>query len=442
MLQVLIVDDEPNLRKTLSYCLDALGHKSCAVATAEDALTQARRQSFDLALVDLRLGADDGSQLIQALSAQSPQTKVVVITAHASVRGAVDLIRTGAIDIVEKPFSPDQIKLLTQRVARIRELENEVAVLAHSRGREGEALLASANPAMQRMLEVARRAAASDATLLIRGESGTGKSALARAIHHWSSRAKRPMAVVACPAVPSELLESELFGHVKGAFTGAVKDQPGKLSTCEGGTLLLDEIGDLPIALQAKLLRFIQDKEYERLGDPTPRRADVRILAATNVDLAKSAAAGRFREDLYYRLDVISLTVPPLRERREDIPALAELFLTHFRAQNRRHVLAFAPETAARLCEHDWPGNVRELRNAIERAVILGAGETLGLADLPDQLAARPPQTELGDLVSLTRIEELHIRGVLARTATMQEAAQVLGIDQATLWRKRKAMGL
>jgi NtrC-family two-component system response regulator AlgB len=295
---------------------------------------------------------------------------------------------------------------------------------------------------MQRVIETVRKAAASEAIVLLQGESGTGKSVFARAIHHWSPRSAKPMAVVSCPAVPADLLESELFGHVKGAFTGAVRDNPGRIAACEGGTLFLDETGDMALPVQAKLLRFIQDKEFERLGDSIPRKADVRIIAATNADLEKRVADGRFREDLFYRLNVISVTIPPLRERREDIMALATDFLAYFCKANRKKSFGFTDEAADSLLMHVWPGNVRELRNTVERAVILGNDEKIGVNDLPGNITPTITTPAIGDKVALAAIEELHIRKVLASTSSLQEAADVLGIDQATLWRRRKTYGI
>lgn len=442
-MNILVVDDETNIRKTLAYCLAAEGHTVVAVSNAADATHEATMRSFDMAFVDLRLGGEDGMDLIPALLAASPWTKITIITAHASIESAVEAIRRGAADYLVKPFNPDQVKLLTRRIARIRQLENEITALKSDAKRFApEAALQSRNAGMQRVLETARKAANSEAIVLLRGQSGTGKSALARAIHQWSPRAPRPMAVVACPALPPDLLESELFGHVRGAFTGAVRDNPGRIASCEGGTLFLDEIGDMPPTLQAKLLRFIQDKEYERLGEATPRRADVRILAATNVDLDQRVAEGRFREDLFYRLNVISLTLPALRERPEDIMPLAMDFLAHFCRSNHKRIIGFTDEATEALQGYPWPGNVRELRNTIERAVILGSGERIGKGDLPENVAPSAASPAIGDPVPLAVIEELHIRRVIAKTASLQEAAAVLGMDQATLWRRRKAYGI
>jgi len=442
-LNILVVDDEVNIRKTLSYCLAAEGHTVIAVSNPADAAYEARMRFFDMAFVDLKLGGEDGMDLIPILLADSPWIKIAIITAHASIESAVEAIRCGATDYIEKPFTPDQVKLLTRRIARIRELENEITSLKEDMQRFApEARLQSRNPGMQRVMETAKKAAASEAIVLLRGESGTGKSALARAIHCWSARAAKPMAVVACPAIPPDLLESELFGHARGAFTGAVRDNSGRIASCEGGTLFLDEIGDMAPSIQAKLLRFIQDKEYERLGESTPRRANVRIIAATNADLDRRVAAGLFREDLFYRLNVISITLPPLRERHEDIMPLAEEFLAQFCCANHKSIIGFTDDAAEAVTGYSWPGNVRELRNTVERAVILGSGREIGKGDLPDNIAPVAGAPALGDPVPLSVIEELHIRRVIANTSSLQEAADVLGMDQATLWRRRKSYGI
>lgn len=443
LMNILIVDDDSTIRKTLSYCLGTEGYTVIAVSNPTDALDEAKRRSFDLAFVDLRLGEQDGMDLISLLGSASSWTKVVVITAYASIETAVEAMRRGATDYIAKPFTPDQVRMLAKRIGRLRELEIRVAVLQEDVQRLGpEAQLQSRNSGMQRVIELAKKAASSEATVLLRGESGTGKSVLARAIHRWSSRAAKPMSVVACPAVPAELLESELFGHAKGAFTGAVRDHPGRIAACEGGTLFLDEIGDIAPSVQAKLLHFIQEKEYERLGETKPRQADVRVIAATNADIEKRVAKGLFREDLFYRLNVISLTLPPLRERPEDIMPLAEDFLRHFCRSNHKSILVFSGEAMERLRRYLWPGNLRELRNTVERAVILGSGEKISEKDLPENIAPVTGTPSIGDRVPLSTIEELHIRKVLASTSSLQEAADVLGIDQATLWRRRKIYGI
>jgi len=442
-LAILVVDDEPNIRKTLTISLEAEGHPVVAVSNARDALSEANRRFFDLALVDLRLGTESGMSLLPALLAACPWVKIVVITAYASIDTAVEAMRRGAFDYLPKPFTYDQVAALTRKVAEVRALEQKVASLQEALNQVApEADLASCNPAMQRTLEMAHKVADSAATILIRGESGTGKTVLARAIHSWSRRAGNTFGMVSCPSLSPELLESELFGHVKGAFTGALRDHPGRIAACEGGTLFLDEIGDLPLRLQPKLLRVLEDKEYERVGDLVTRKADVRIIAATSLDLEEAVKERRFREDLVYRLNVVEIVVPPLRERREDILPLAERLLAFFARQNHRRLQGFSAEARGRLQDYGWPGNVRELRNTMERAVLLGSGERLGMEHLPLHLTPAKPEPQVGDLVSLEEIEERHIRRVLAATRSFDEAAQVLALDPATLWRRRKKYGI
>jgi two-component system, NtrC family, response regulator AlgB len=443
-LNILIVDDETNIRKTLTYCLEAEGHRIVSVSNSSDAVYEARRRPFDMAFLDLKLGKEDGMDLIPVLLTDSLWLKIVIITAFASIESVVEAMKRGAADYIVKPFTTDQVKMITRRVGRMRQLENQVASLKENMkllGNEDDAFQ-SKNIVMQRFIETAKKVAPTEAIILLRGESGTGKSVFARAIHNWSNRASKPMAVVACPAVPHDLLESEIFGHVRGAFTGAVKENPGRIASCEGGTLFLDEIGEMPFSIQAKLLRFIQDKEYERLGDATPRKADVRIIAATNSDLEKHVAEGIFREDLFYRLNVINLTVPSLRERPEDIIPFANSFLAHFCRVNHKTIQGFTDAAIETMTGYKWPGNVRELRNTVERAVILGSGKEIGGSDLPENIAPAPTSPALGDMVPLSTIEELHIRRIMAKTSSLQEAAEILGIDQATLWRRRKTYGI
>ncbi len=479
-LDILIVDDEPNIRRTLSLQLTGRGHRVRTAASSEEAKREAAEHRFDLALVDLRLGTTSGLDLLAWLRAEDPALKMVVITAYASVETAVEAMKRGASDYLSKPFGAVELDMALEKIAELARLERKVQALegnlALARETPSGSELESRSPAMQAVLRLARQAAQSDVRVLLRGESGTGKGVVARAIHDWSPRRDKSFVVVPCPVLPAELLESELFGHARGAFTGALTSSPGRVALAEGGTLLLDEIGDLPPVLQPKLLRFIQDREYERVGDPAPRQADVRILAATNRDLEQSVRDGTFREDLLYRLDVLTLEIPPLRERREDIPALAAAILAHFGRQYGKAGLAMTPSADRLLLDYPWPGNVRELRNAVERATMLAEGGTVGPELLLPKAGAlalpspsMPPTSPdanpgaaaggspgfpapgqgdspragapaLGDLVPLADVEQEHIRRVLARTASLREAAGVLGIDPATLWRRRKRL--
>ncbi len=446
-MRVLIVDDEPNIRRTLRMALEADGHTVVEASTKTEGLARLAKSSSDVALIDLRLGADSGLELIEPFLIQSPRLAIVVITAHASIDTAVEAIRRGALDYLPKPFTPAQVRTSLERVARFRRLTNRVDDLADRvRAEVPEADLNSPDPKMGRVLEMARRVAPSDAAILVRGPSGTGKGVLARALHAWSNRADGPFVTVSCPSLSSELLESDLFGHVKGAFTGAIRDAPGKVSAAEGGTLFLDEIGDMPASLQPKLLRFLQERKYERVGETTTRSADVRLIAATNRDLESAVASGAFREDLLYRLNVVELILPGLRERT-DLDAITDHYLSFFARQTGRKLIGFTPEAREALRRHSWPGNLRELRNAIERAAILSAGLEIGLADLPDRIAVAPEanlsgKIEAGGSITLERLEMEHVRRVLASASSLEAAARVLGIDPSTLYRKRKQYGL
>lgn len=440
-LDILVVDDEPRIRKMLHRCLEKDNHAVTTASTAQEALQAVRRNHFDMAFLDLRLGTASGLDLIPDLLEQNPRLKIIIVTAYASIESTVEAMQRGAVDYLPKPFSPEQVRLAVRKVRERITLEAQVTTLQSSLSQaRPEAQLESQSPVMQRMLATARQVAESDATILLRGESGTGKGVLARAIHAWSAREKQSFVVVHSPSLPGELFESELFGHAKGAFTGATETNPGRIMQAEGGTLFLDEVGDLPPALQPKLLRFIQDHEFERVGDPTTRHADVRILAATNQDLEAAVAEGRFREDLFYRLNVIELEIPPLRKRPEDIVPLARQFLAFFAGKYNRTIEGFTTEAEEALRRQSWPGNVRELQNAIERAVILGRNKRLDVEHLPldNSRLEAPAPPQVGEMVTLEALEEAHIRRVIAATETLDEAAETLGIDPATLWRRRK----
>jgi NtrC-family two-component system response regulator AlgB len=439
-LHVLVVDDEKNIRTTLTVCLEEAGCAVSAVGTGSAAREAVERAAFDLAFLDLRLGTDSGLDLLPALLAARPGLDVVVITAYATFDTAVEAMRRGAVDYLPKPFTPAQIRHVVEQVERRRAMKRRVAELESTLAGEVPELDPSTDsPRMRATLDVIERAAAAGAPVLLRGPSGTGKSVLARALHLRSPRRDRPFVTVNCPTLAGDLLASELFGHARGAFTGAVRDQPGRVEAAEGGTLFLDEIGEISPGLQAKLLRFLQDKEFERVGENRTRRADVRVVAATNRDLEKDVADGRFREDLLFRLNVIEVAVPALRERPEDILRMARGFLAFFARAAGRRPLELSPEAESALLAHDWPGNVRELRNAMERAAILWPAQVLTPEGLPERIAARAAHRPLlGGDVTLDDIEREHILQVIGRAPTLEDAARILGIDASTLWRKRK----
>jgi NtrC-family two-component system response regulator AlgB len=444
-VDLLLIDDEASLRRTVRTALESMGHQVAEASTGEQALARLKQQRFDLAFLDLRLGREHGLDLLPALLRESPTLGVVVMTAFASVDSAVEAMRRGAFDYLPKPFTPDQVRLVLQRWTQVQQLRSQVDDLREQMRRlSPETDLQTQEPAMQQALDLAFAVASSDATVLLRGESGTGKGVLARLLHERSNRAGHPFVTVHCPSLSAELLESELFGHVRGAFTGAVQSTEGKVAAAAGGTLFLDEIGDLPLALQPKLLRLLQDRVYERVGEARTRSADIRLIAATNQDLAAAVAEGRFREDLFYRLNVIEIDLPPLRRRPRDILPLAENLLAFFARQAGKPVTGFSAAAREAIARHPWPGNVRELRNAIERAVILCRGSEIELSQLPGPLTQPGAlvRIEVGAPVTLEALEEEHIRRILASGISLEEAAVVLGIDPSTLYRKRKRYGL
>jgi NtrC-family two-component system response regulator AlgB len=439
-LSVLVIDDQKNIRTTLSLCLEGVGCQATAVPSADAAIAALGRQAFDLAFLDLRLGEVDGLDVLPRLLAERPGLTIVVITAYATIDTAVEAMKRGASDYLPKPFAPMQIRHLVEQVARCRAMVRRVADLEQQlREAIPEADLETQSPKMRAVLDLVARAAASAAPVLLRGENGTGKGVIARCLHAQSPRRAQPFVVVNCPTLSEELLASELFGHARGAFTGAIRDQPGRVEAAEGGTLFLDEIGEISPVLQAKLLRFLQEKQFERIGEQRTRHADVRIVAATNRDLEADVEAGRFREDLLHRLNVLELSLPPLRERPEDIVRLAHRFVAFAARAARRPTPALSPATEEALLSYPWPGNVRELCNAIERAVILWPTQVIEPAALPERIAARATATpRLGGDCSLEAIEREHILRVIARVPTLEEAARILGIESSTLWRKRR----
>ena len=446
MAHLLVVDDEPGARSTLALLLRKRGHH---VAEADGVVAATQRLSeevFDIVVTDLRMPDGDGLQVLQAAKAYAPDTEVILLTAYAEWKSAKEAIRLGALDYFEKGQEPDELyhridKALAARALR-RENENLRAQLRERYGREG---VIAQSRSMQTVLALVERVAPTDATVLIQGESGTGKEVIAKAVHHASTRAARAFVAVNCGAVPEALLESELFGYMRGAFTGAGANKPGLFEEADGGTLFLDEIAEMPAALQVKLLRTLQSGEVRRLGATQPMTIDVRVIAATNGDLATLISQGSFREDLFYRLNVIQVLLPPLRERREDIPALAEHFLARSGGKLGRE-LRLSPPALERLLRYPWPGNVRELENAMERAAILARTDAIAPDDLPPHVAVGlqlGPSPALPRQVSLADAERAHILQTLERFGRNHSgAAEALGIGRTTLWRKLKEYGI
>lgn len=447
-MDILIVDDEKIIRDAAIQIVERSGHYAESVANREIAIESLKNTPYDLVLLDLNLGGENGLEVLKEIQKIQPNTAVVIITAGGTIGTAVEAMRQGALDFVEKPFTSAQFNMALARVLKHRKLVGRVVELETQVAGQTPALIFDTESgAMRESLDVLFLAANTPATILILGESGTGKSVIAKAVHERSSRMAKPFITVSCPSLSKELLESELFGHMRGSFTGAMKDHWGKVKAAEGGTLFIDEIGELPLEIQPKLLRLLQDREYERVGENITRQADLRIIAATNRDLSAAVAAGTFREDLFYRLNVITVEMPALRKRPEDLMNFAESNLLFFAKQCGRVVRAFSAEARRYLLDYPWPGNLRELRNAIERAVILTKGLEIDLCDLPASLtksvtASKIDSPLVGSLVSLDELERAHILSVLSRTKSLHEASEVLGIDQATLYRKRKKIGL
>ena len=430
----LVVDDDPGIRQSLRLCLETSFDRVLGVGSPAAALEAAQRAEFDVVLLDLWLGASSGLAILPELVRRAP---VIVITAHASFESAVEAMKLGAVDYLPKPFSPDQVRTAVRRALNARTEERPSVEPA-----DADAFMESRSATFRLFLETTERAAAADCVMLLRGESGTGKNVLAKWIHDRSPRRDGPFVAVNCPALAGDLMASALFGHRKGAFTGAIADLAGKVHEANGGTLFLDEIGDLGLDAQARLLRFLHDRTFERIGDPREERADVRIVAATNRHLEAQVKAGTFRDDLLYRLDVITLAIPPLRERREDISLLADHFLRLAAARHSKGSATFASAAAAAIAAHDWPGNLRELRHAVERAVILAPSHVIEPRDLGIPCVAERVVPVLGADIALDEIEREHIARVLARSASFEAAARSLGIDSTTLQRKRRRYGM
>ncbi|MDZ4286679.1 MAG: sigma-54 dependent transcriptional regulator [Prosthecobacter sp.] len=461
-MDFLVIDDEKSIRDATCMLIDDEGHYAEPVVDSAGAMNRLKEDKYDAILLDLNLGHESGLDILDALAKQHPNVPVVMFTAQGTVKTAVEAVRRGALDFLEKPFTREQFRAVVARLNRFRQmsqrietLEKEVTEVRRQGG--PEARFDFETPMMKEVMNVLLKAAKTPAAILILGESGTGKSMVARAIHDNSNVRDKAFVTVSCPSLSKELLQSDLFGHAKGAFTGAIKDHWGKIKQAEGGTLFLDEIGELPMEIQPQLLRLLQEREYERLGENVTRHANVRIIAATNRNLKEGVKNRTFREDLYFRLNVITVEMPPLRARPDDLLRFAHYYAEHFAAQIGHKFKSLAEDTRERILAHPWPGNLRELRNAIERAVILSSGDVLHASDLPPDIhpvetasggslesssADSPGVTTLLDTPGLTlqQLEEAYIKRTLDQAGSLAEAASQLGIDQATLYRKRKKM--
>lgn len=439
--RILLVEDEERLRRVLELDLVSAGYQVDKAGSAEAALPLAER--VDLVLTDLKLPGLSGLELLERLRAQNAHAPVVLMTAFGTVETAVEAMKAGAADFLLKPFGLDHLHTVLKKALEVQSLRDENRKLREELGQRYHFdNVVGASPAMREIFATIERVAPTRATVLLCGESGTGKDLIARAIHHHSPRRDRPFVKINCSALPENLMESELFGYERGAFTGAVAAKPGKFEQADTGTVMLDEIGDVPPAVQVKLLRVLQERELERLGSNRTRQIDVRVVAATNADLRAALEQGRFREDLYYRLNVLPINVPPLRERREDIPRLAAHFIRTLGGEQ----LEISPDALRKLCEHHWPGNVRELQNVIERSLVLRSGVRLEAADIRlDTPRSRAPGDTmfLPEGMTLDQYEQAILREALRRAAgNKSQAARLLGLTRNALRYRLTQMGI
>ena len=444
-ITILIVDDDPGHRGMLTTLLADWGFRVEAAADGETAVARCREQAFDLILMDVRMAGISGIEALREIKAYNPAIPILIMTAYSDVETAVEAIKAGAYDYLTKPLDFEDLRLTMERALDHAALRDENRTLRQTLAASFDTGgIIGQSPPMRRLMEMLATIAPSEATVMVTGESGTGKELIARAIHANSPRRKGPYIAVNCAALTETLLESELFGHEKGAFTGAEKRREGRFLAADKGTIFLDEIGEMPLSMQVKLLRAIQEREIQRVGGDQTLRVDVRIVAATNRDLLAEVEAGRFRQDLYYRLNVVALALPPLRDRGEDIPLLASYFLRKFAEKNGKHIKGFTPEAMDRMLKHSWPGNVRELENAVERAVVLALGEYIGERELPPALSGGPDEPRPGGFANLT-LEELERVAILdaleAAGGNKSEAARRLGITRKIMHAKLAKYG-
>jgi DNA-binding NtrC family response regulator len=451
---ILVVDDEQNMQAVMRLILEGAGHEVLLADSGEDALTHVQNPNLDVVLSDLKMPGMGGEQFILRFRQERPDVPVIVVTAHGTIRSAVKSVQDGAADYLAKPFEPEELEIAVHNAIKLRDIlrENQQLKETVSQSQAAKRMI-GVSPAAKKLLEEIERVAPYKTGVLIVGESGTGKELVARTIHELSPRHDHPWVAINCSAIPRDLMESELFGYVKGAFTGATQNRLGRLEQAQGGTLFLDEIGDLDASLQAKLLRVLQEREFSPVGSDQVRSVDVRFLAATNRDLKAFVREGKFREDLFYRLDVYNIVVPPLRERREDIPLLAQTFLRQLAAETDREITDFTPTALDVLTRYAWPGNIRELRNAVERSVLSCRGKLIDTPDLPDTIRAGAGAAEraltLDQLGTqnfddwLAEVERNAIQQALAQCHGVQaQAARRLGITERSLWHRIKKLGI
>jgi DNA-binding NtrC family response regulator len=434
--KALVVDDEKNILNTIGICLESIGIEAVLCLKPQEVLQLLQQNRFDIAFVDLKMSPMDGIEILSEIKQYSPDTTVVIMTAHGSIDTAVVAIKKGAYDYLQKPFDFEELKLFTRKVLEHHQLVHEMAELREELASiQGSGDIVTRNRAMIELLDFAARVAESSISILIEGESGTGKELLAHYVHRKSDRAEKPFVKVNCAAIPEQLLESELFGHVRGAFTGALKDRQGRFEMADGGTIFLDEIGELPSSIQSKLLRVLQTKDFERIGENVTRKVDVRVISATNRNLDEAMKEGSFREDLFYRLNGVRIKLPPLRERPEDIPFLIHHFLKKYSKEKNIEISQDADKA---LKAYRWSGNVREMENVIERAALLSANGLIEISHLPEEMRTASEHKAL----SLEEIEKVQIKKVLQIAKDYDEAAHILGVDRKTLLNKRKKFGL
>jgi DNA-binding NtrC family response regulator len=442
---ILVVDDDPDIREILKDRIESMGCQVVMAANGIECLEVIERQSLQMVLLDIELPDMNGLDVLRGLRKKGHDVTVVMITAYGSIQRAIEAMKEGAYDFIPKPFEPDHIALIIAKALERERLIRGVEILFEETC-ERHHMVTGPSDKMAQTVDLATKAAASKSTVLLLGESGTGKEIFARAIHNWSERKDKPFVAINCVGLSRELLESELFGHEKGAFTGAVQQKKGKLELAHGGTVFLDEVGDISAELQTKLLRFLQEREFDRVGGTKPVSVDVRIIAATNRDLDAAVKHGGFRADLYYRLNVVVIALPPLRERKEDIPGLANHFMRRFAVETKKNFTAITPEAQAILVEYDWPGNVRELANVIERAVVLGAGPELSPYDLPTKILATMQIAKRDSFSYHSAIDGYRREVILKALAQTQgnraAAAKVLGLQRTYLSRLIKTLGV